>query len=189
MKRFILALVFLVLPFGVSAQTITLQLGTATTSTVMTEEVLQRLLLILPPAQSYLDVLRSSGGTVSVDPDIALKLEAALAGKSLEQFITASGGTISTQTGGTTGVAACPVITRLLTIGSQGADVTSLQVFLIAKGLLAVAAPTGYFGALTQTAVQAWQSSQGIVSEGTPSTTGYGAVGPMTRTSLENCTA
>ena len=37
-----------------------------------------------------------------------------------------------------------------LTVGSRGAQVTSLQQLLIAKGFLTgVSAPTGYFGALT----------------------------------------
>src|SRR6185295_12563709 len=38
----------------------------------------------------------------------------------------------------------------------------------------------GYFGSLTQAAVQRFQAAQGIVSSGTPSTTGYGRVGPTT---------
>lgn len=47
---------------------------------------------------------------------------------------------------------------------------------------------TGYFGPLTERLVQAWQASQGIVSSGSPDTTGYGAVGPRTRALLAtNC--
>ena len=47
-------------------------------------------------------------------------------------------------------------------------------------GLLAVDNATGYFGKLTQATVQSWQRSHGIVSSGTPTITGYGAVGPRT---------
>ena len=43
---------------------------------------------------------------------------------------------------------------------------------------------TGYFGPLTQKAVQRFQAKYGIVNSGTPSTTGYGRVGPKTRAKL-----
>src|SRR5262249_20448076 len=52
--------------------------------------------------------------------------------------------------------------TRDLTVGSSGADVTSLQQLLISKGYLAIAAPTGYFGSLTQSAVAKWQAAVGL---------------------------
>ena len=41
--------------------------------------------------------------------------------------------------------------------------------------------PTGYFGTLTQSAVQAFQCTESIVCSGSPDTTGFGAVGPRTR--------
>ena len=50
-----------------------------------------------------------------------------------------------------------------LTLGSKGADVTALQQILINGGYLTgVTAPTGYFGALTQKALAAFQSAKGI---------------------------
>ena len=62
-----------------------------------------------------------------------------------------------------------------LTVGSKGAQVTSLQQFLIAKGYLTgVSAPTGYFGALTASALGKFQAANGI----TPS---VGYFGPKTR--------
>jgi hypothetical protein len=62
-----------------------------------------------------------------------------------------------------------------LTIGSTGAQVSQLQQFLIDKGYLtAVSAPTGYFGALTQTALGKFQAANGISP-----TAGY--FGPKTR--------
>lgn len=64
--------------------------------------------------------------------------------------------------------------TRDLTVGSTGADVSSLQSMLIAKGFLAIASPTGYFGPMTKTALAAWQASVGI----TPAS---GYFGPKTR--------
>lgn len=43
---------------------------------------------------------------------------------------------------------------------------------------------TTFFGAMTEAAVQKFQAKYGIVSSGTPATTGYGAVGPKTRAKL-----
>jgi hypothetical protein len=65
--------------------------------------------------------------------------------------------------------------TKDLTLGSKGADVTALQQLLISKGdLTAVTAPTGYFGTLTQSALAAFQSANGI-------TPAAGYFGPKTR--------
>lgn len=43
---------------------------------------------------------------------------------------------------------------------------------------------TGYYGTLTQAAVERFQVKYQIVSSGTPETTGYGQVGPTTRNKL-----
>jgi peptidoglycan hydrolase-like protein with peptidoglycan-binding domain len=84
-------------------------------------------------------------------------------------------------------MASCPTITAALQFGSTGASVTSLQQFLIAKGLLASASATGYFGVLTQAAVGKWQASQGIATSGS---SGYGTVGPKTRAAISaQCTS
>jgi hypothetical protein len=63
-------------------------------------------------------------------------------------------------------------------------DVTCLQNFLIVEKLLAADSNTGFFGSMTETAVKQWQAKHNIASSGTPSTTGYGAVGPRTRTAI-----
>lgn len=60
--------------------------------------------------------------------------------------------------------------TRDLTVGSTGADVTSLQT------MLGVSPATGYFGSITKAAVQSYQASKGVPA------TGY--VGPLTRAEL-----
>lgn len=65
--------------------------------------------------------------------------------------------------------------------GSSGSDVVELQTYLAAdtdiypSGLV-----TGYFDSYTESAIQKFQTAQGIVSSGTPKTTGYGRVGPKT---------
>lgn len=72
-------------------------------------------------------------------------------------------------------------ITSSLDLGSTGSQVTELQTYLSTNasyypsGLV-----TGYFGPLTEAGVQKFQVAQGIVTSGTPATTGYGRVGPTT---------
>ncbi len=73
----------------------------------------------------------------------------------------------------TTTTTSASMYTRDLTVGSRGADVTSLQAMLAAGGHLKVA-PTGYFGPLTKGALAAWQMSVGI-------TPAAGYFGPITR--------
>ena len=72
-------------------------------------------------------------------------------------------------------------VTTTLDPGDSGTQVTELQTFLAAspsiypEGLI-----TGYYGSLTTAAVQRFQCQQNIVCSGSPSTTGYGRVGPRT---------
>ena len=73
------------------------------------------------------------------------------------------------------------MLTSTLDFGATGADVTSLQNYLATNGsIYPEGLITGYFGSLTQAAVQRFQNAQGIVTSGTPATTGYGRVGPTT---------
>lgn len=85
-----------------------------------------------------------------------------------------------------TGAAAssCPSLSRNLSRGVRGADVVSLQQFLIEEGVLAPGNATGLFGPLTEAAVKSWQASHGVVAFGSPSTTGWGVVGPKTRAAI-----
>ena len=64
----------------------------------------------------------------------------------------------------------------------------SLQTFLIQQGHLAPTNNTGYYGTLTQKAVEKYQCARSLVCSGTEVSTGYGVVGPKTRTSLNTTT-
>ena len=80
---------------------------------------------------------------------------------------------------------ACPTLQENLSLGESGPDVSSLQVFLAGEGMFSGTA-TGYYGMITQSAIEQWQTSNNIISYGTPATTGYGAVGPRTRLAIES---
>lgn len=73
------------------------------------------------------------------------------------------------------------LFTVVLRQGATGEEVEQLQEFLkqypdiYPEGLV-----TGYFGPLTEKAVQRWQKKQGIMDSGDPDVTGYGQVGPQT---------
>ncbi|NTV22718.1 MAG: hypothetical protein HGB03_04155 [Candidatus Yonathbacteria bacterium] len=76
-------------------------------------------------------------------------------------------------------------ITGQLDLGDRGAEVSELQTYLATDtAIYPSGLVTGYFGQLTQTGVQRFQTAQSIVSSGTPATTGYGRVGPATRAAI-----
>ncbi len=83
-------------------------------------------------------------------------------------------------------ISGCATIPSNLQIGSSGEDVSRLQSFLSKDGnIYPQGLVTGYFGTDTQEAVQRWQMLQGIVATGTPQSTGYGVVGPRTRSEMD----
>lgn len=90
-------------------------------------------------------------------------------------------------TGAPSSSAACVALSHNLFLdiddAATGGDVTKLQKFLIDAGLMPGPA-TGFFGPITQKAVQTWQSDNSIVSSGTADTTGFGFVGPKTRLAM-----
>jgi len=79
-----------------------------------------------------------------------------------------------------------------LVIGRVNSQVKTLQQMLNSDPDTRVAAigpgspgkETTMYGSLTQAAIKKFQKKYGIVSSGTPSTTGYGALGPKTRAQL-----
>jgi len=78
----------------------------------------------------------------------------------------------------------CPTLARTLSRGTKGTDVTQLQTFLISHSHLAAGNNTGFYGSLTEKAVQAFQKKHSLVSSGTPASTGYGTVGAKTRAAI-----
>lgn len=97
---------------------------------------------------------------------------------------------LAVSVGLTSQVFAYTPITSQLDLGSMGIDVTSVQTFfadnaaIYPEGLI-----TGYFGGLTGAAVRRFQTEFNISTSGTPSTTGYGRVGPMTITKINSLIA
>lgn len=79
----------------------------------------------------------------------------------------------------------CVSIRRTFRFGDYNEEVTKIQEFLEAKGYFSHPYITPYFGPVTEKAVQDFQRDKGIVSHGTPSTTGFGQVGPRTIKAME----
>ncbi len=78
-------------------------------------------------------------------------------------------------------------ITSELDLGQSGPEVTELQTYLAKdSNIYPSGSVTGYFGALTQAGVERFQVAQNIVTSGTPSTTGYGRVGPATAAKINS---
>jgi len=76
------------------------------------------------------------------------------------------------------------LLSRTLSEGSSGSDVSALQRFLQAQGFFTHPTITVYFGPATESAVQRWQTQHDVVSSGVPETTGYGVVGSLTRAAI-----
>lgn len=88
-------------------------------------------------------------------------------------------------TGSTSTPTSTACFTMTLKNGMENAEVKMLQEKLaMDPTVYPEGLTTGYFGPLTEGAVKKFQAKQGIVSSGTPSTTGYGLVGPKTRAKL-----
>jgi len=79
---------------------------------------------------------------------------------------------------------ACPALSKNLSRGSEGSDVTSLQNFLISRGHLEAGNSTGFYGPLTETAVRGFQCKHMGICSGSPEQNGYGVVGAQTRAKI-----
>lgn len=84
-------------------------------------------------------------------------------------------------TGGSSSSSVCLALNNNLyldtTDASTDGEISKLQAFLGGR-------VTGYFGPATLQLVQNWQASHGVVSSGSPDTSGYGYVGPKTRAAM-----
>lgn len=82
----------------------------------------------------------------------------------------------------------CDMLTENMSVGTRDSwvdgEVSDLQEFLRDAGTYTHSSITGYYGPVTQKAVQAWQAQNGVVSSGLPWVTGYGVVGPQTRAAI-----
>lgn len=72
----------------------------------------------------------------------------------------------------------CTSVPAPLTVGSQGANVTALQNFLISQGQSIPAGATGYFGSQTQAALAGWQAANGV-------SPAVGYYGPITKAAID----
>ena len=84
---------------------------------------------------------------------------------------------------------ACLKLKRNLSRGDSGSDVVDLQLFLARNTYIyPEALITGKYGLATERAVKRYQVYNGIIAYGSPSSTGWGVVGPKTRAKMaSNC--
>jgi hypothetical protein len=141
---------------GSATSTVISSNSTSGSSTLAQEELLN---LLITELQALLKEAQAQGITIPLSTDAYLNGES-----------------------GTYQLSAIP---RDLTIGSTGADVTSLQEFLVTKDVgpdataLANVGATGYFGLITQAALAEYQATVGI-------TPAQGYFGPITRAYLRS---
>ena len=104
---------------------------------------------------------------------------------STADFVPAAGaGRPATPTGGQVKGAStvnCPEFSRALKFDMRGVDVQQVQSFLFDQGYLTHEDVTGYYGYLTEVAVQSFQRKHGILDGGDPVSNGYGVVGKATQ--------
>ena len=114
--------------------------------------------------------------------ELQAQAQALLAQIAALQAQLASGGSINTNvSAGAHYSAACPLLGRSLYRGMSGDDVLRLQKFLaLDSAIYPEAIFSGYYGALTERAVQRWQVKYRIVSSGA----GYGVAGPRTAAAM-----
>jgi peptidoglycan hydrolase-like protein with peptidoglycan-binding domain len=80
----------------------------------------------------------------------------------------------------------CTLSDESLKEGDAKPAVICLQEGLRVVGFFTYPVSTGYFGSITLKSVQDFQIAKGIVSSGTPETTGFGLFGPRTRQALKD---
>jgi hypothetical protein len=129
--------------------------------------------LVVSPFTVGTTTTTTTGTSVTVTAASSTGTSVASEIQSLESQLTQLQSQAAVGTNGSTATAT--TFTEFLSVGSQDAQVTALQNRLIADGFLSGSA-TGYYGTLTEAAVEKFQTAHGI------SPKGY--VGPSTRTAL-----
>lgn len=125
-----------------------------------------------------------AASALTVD-DLTVQLQAVLAKiTALKQAVLDSATPVPMPTATPTSAPLCFSAKRTLMRGMSGSDVSSLQHFLVTDGYLLSDNASGFFGATTEESVKNWQVSNHIVSSGTATSTGWGAVGPKTRAAI-----
>lgn len=99
---------------------------------------------------------------------------------------TVGGVNINQSTEGLLSDVECTRISRTFRFGDYDQEIMKIQRFLEAKGHFDHPHITPYFGPVTERAVRDFQVARGIVSSGAPETTGFGQVGPKTRSTIED---
>ena len=160
--------VLLITPLFASAQTATL---------AQYQETINRLLQQIALLQEQINLLMANESTTgaSVQPEAA-------SGSASDESAALYGSTAAANHANT-----AFTFDRILQEGTGGRDVFILQRLLsLFPDIYPEGVITGYFGELTRLAVQRYQTQRGIIRDGTPETTGYGHVGPLTREALND---
>ncbi len=161
--------------------------GTSMAGTVTVNAVVNNVLM--NPNATYLTpqtTAATQSATTGSNAQLIAQVQALLAQVQALEAQNAAGGSV----GATASGATCPVFGRMLKLGMSGSDVTHLQQFLAQdSSVYPEGVVSGYFGPLTQAAVQRWQAKHSIVSSGSPATTGYGVVGSRTSAAMSSACA
>jgi peptidoglycan hydrolase-like protein with peptidoglycan-binding domain len=137
----------------------------ALSSFLFTNSTIQAATLSAAQIQAIVSLLQAFGA----DPSVIANVQANLTGMPTASFA------------GPSVQANCITLYNNLyvdqTDATTNSEITKLQQYLGGR-------VTGYFGPATLQLVQSWQTSHGVVSTGSPDTTGFGYVGPKTRLAM-----
>jgi hypothetical protein len=144
---------------------------------------MKRKILLLPILLILFVYSTASADTIS---DLKAQLQAVL-----DRIDLLKAELLAIESGGSNASPSCLNINTNLRLGMQSQQVQDLQVFLSKDpSIYPEGITSGYFGRLTEKAVQRWQAKYGVINYGTAATTGYGAVGPKTRSAMmASCTS